>query len=236
MIKTGKITNAKKLMLHCTRVNYQYMDLRAGQLKGYESMVNLYRRIAGQSLVCAQAMYEHKDCPAHDPATSAFWWANVSWALAIGKGIGVDEEEWYEVFVAPHISFALYLRPVAGDLRKLSNPALSLRPHYEHIPDPFASDVVAEDMILLNDIYWVELVIKLTARWGLLHHLKDIRALFQARRLIGQLRRRHSLVWKAYLESDILFLECLFEPCDFTPGTRNKIKLWLGVAKEKEVV
>ncbi len=223
--------NAKRLMVHCAFVNYQYMDGKAGQLRGYESLVRLYRSIAGESLVCAQAMYEHKECPCHDPATSAFWWANVSWALAIGRGIGVDEEEWYEEFVAPHISFAVYLRPVAGGLRELSIPSLSLRPHYEHIPEVFAFDVTAEDLIILNDVYWINLVINLTTRWGLLYHLKDIRAFFQSRKLMKQLRRRHSLAWEAYLESDIHFLNLLFEPCNFTPETRSIINKWLEEAK-----
>lgn len=198
-----------ELMVHCAQVNLQYMDLEAGQLQGYEAMVGLYRRIADQSFVCAQSMYEHRSCPRHSPAVDAFWWANVSWALTIGKGIGADKGEWYEVFVSPHIAFASYLKPVSWDLRILANP------------------VAAEDIIIFNDILWAKLVIKLTARWGMLQHLRDIRALLQTRKLLKKLSRRHSREWNAYLDSDIIFLRRLFEPFAFTTETRHIINSWL---------
>lgn len=203
--------NPKKLMVHCALLNFQYMDLEAGQLEGYEAMVNLYRRIAGQSLVCAQAMYQQRDCPPHDPAVDAFWWANVSWALNIGKGVGVDETEWYNVFVSPHVGFASYLKPIAWDLRMFADM----------------------DDIIRNDICWAKLVIKLTARWGLLHHLKDVRSLWQTWKLIRNLNRRHSKEWEAYLSSDIFFLRFLFAPFEFSTATRKELNSWLAKAEGK---
>lgn len=221
----GVIKNPKKLMVHCALVNYQYMDLPVGQLHQFQAVIDIYRRIAGESLVCAQAMYEHKECPPHEPATSAFWWANVSWLMTIGKGIRVNQEEWYEKAIAPHISFSLYLRP-DGDLRNLGNPVPLMRgPDYDFISDPFA--VSAEEFIILGDILYAKLIIKLTARWGLWHHLKDIRALFQSWKLIKGLKRRHSPVWEAYLESDIIWMRRFFEPFEFSPQTREKVDEWL---------
>lgn len=213
-----KLTNIKKLMVHCARVNYGYMDLPAGNLRGYKSMVGLYRRIAEQSLICAQAMYEHKECPAHDPATSAFWWAIVPWAFAIGKDIGVDEDEWYEKFVAPHISFALYLRSTTV-LDRWEPPMISFSPG---------------ESIIAHDIRWTKLVIKLTCKWGLWYHRKDIRAYFQTRRLMRELNRI-STAWEAYLESDIRFLIRLFGPFDFSPDTDAKIKKWLREAMDSKI-
>ena len=160
----------KEIILNCTRVNHQYMRLPAGKVAGLETMTELYRRIASQSLDCAQAWVQDSPCPDHEPATDAFWWGVVAWADAFGLSMGVDQTEWGRLFMYPHREFANYLRP--------SIPP----PPLEEVTDSPAN------VILTLDATWTELVIKLTAEWGFLHHLKDSGAILEAQMLQGELR------------------------------------------------
>jgi len=205
----------RRLMVHCTRVNAGYMRLPGG-LEGYEAMVSLYQRIAAQSEACAQAWLEERTCPPHEPATSAMWWAVVSWALSFCKDLDVDNQEWQEVFVSPHLGFASYLRSAAP------SPSWELGARRSPV-----------EAILLHDVRWIKLVIKLTTRWGLWRHLKDWRALWQARRLIQALRDITSEEARIYLKSDLRFFKDLFEPFPWAEETRKHLNAWLTLAHEE---
>lgn len=205
-----------EVMLHCTYVNAWY-NLPAG----FDAVAGLYRRLAWQSQRCARAWAAPGlPCPPHEPATSAFWWGVVAWADAFGRRLGLDEAEWYSKFVAPHRDFAWYLRPYQRGVHPPRDLLKSLNPD-----GPW---------LLELDARWTALVIKLTARWGVLHHLKDLRALWQALRLMRELRRTDSPVARAYLKSDIQFFRELFKPFDFSDETRGKIDHFLARA-EKDI-
>lgn len=204
----------KEIILNCTRVNHKYMRLPAGKVVGLETMTDLYKRIASQSLDCAQAWVQDSPCPDHEPAVDAFWWGVVAWADAFGLSMGVDMAEWSRLFVYPHDQFANYLRP--------SNPPPPLEPVNES----------PANVILALDAAWTELVIKLTAEWGLFHHLKDRGAMLEAQRLQGELRTPGSPTCKAFLESDLTFFHHLFKNFPFSEQTRKYINAWLKRAEE----
>lgn len=206
--------NHKEIMLNCAQVNQSYMRLPAGKVDGLETMAALYKRIANQSLQCAQAWVQDSPCPDHEPAVDAFWWGVVAWADAFGLSMGVDQTEWGNLFMYPHQEFANYLRP-------------------NGLPAPL--DVVEgspADIILTLDAMWTEKVIKLTAQWGLFHHLKDKGAMLEAISLQADLVKPGSPVRKAFLESDLLFFRHLFLPFSFTESTRKHITDWLKRAEE----
>jgi len=205
----------KEIILNCTRVNHQYMRLPAGKVAGLEAMTELYKRIASQSLTCAQAWVQDSPCPDHEPAVDAFNWGIVAWSDAFGLSMGVDQVEWGRVFIAPHHEFADYLRPG--------------RP-----PEPLPTvDGAPANIILTLDALWTELVIKLTARWGLLHHLKDKDAMIEAQSLQGKLRNPGSPAYKAFLESDLVFFHHLFKHFPFSEQTKKHINAWLKRAEEE---
>ena len=204
----------KEIILNCTRVNHQYMRLPAGKVSGIEAMTDLYRRIASQSVACARDWMQDMPCPDHEPATDAFWWAVVAWADAFGLSMGVDMAEGSRLFVDPHCQFANYLRP--------GNPPEPL----EEVDGPPA------DVILTLDAMWTELVIKLTAQWGFLHHLKDRAAILEAQSLQGELRTPGSPAYKAFLKSDLNFFRHLFKHFPFSEQTRKHINAWLKKAEE----
>jgi len=204
----------KEIILNCTRVNHQYMRLPAGKVTGLEAMTDLYRRIASQSLDCAEAWVQDSPCPDHEPATDAFWWGVVAWADAFGLSMGVDMAEWSRLFVYPHDQFANYLRP--------GIPPSPLEP----------ANGSPANVILTLDAKWTELVIKLTAQWGLLHHLKDQGAMVEAQRLQGELCNPASLAYKAFLESDLTFFHHLFKHFRFSEQTKKYIDAWLKRAEE----
>ncbi len=229
--------NERELILNCAQVNADYMRLPAGQLKGYEKLVKFYQWTADQSLLCAGAWRRDKLCPAHEPAVTAFWAAIIPWAQALGSNMGVDWGEWGNVFIKPHSQFVRYL----GAKNYLERPI----PVWQTPP----TVVSPAAQILYHDVMWTRLVIKLTARWGLLYHLKDIPVLIQARKLMGELVRPFGKqeietggLWRrpppplptelqhAYLMSDIEFFYKLFEPVAFSPGTRSKIEGFLRTA------
>ena len=206
--------NNREIILNCTRVNHQYMRLPAGKVAGLEAMTALYRRIAAQSLDCAQAWVQDSPCPDHEPATDAFWWAVVAWADAFGLSMGVDQTEWGSLFMYPHQEFANYLRP--------GNPPPPLEPVNES----------PANVILTLDATWTELVIKLTTKWGFFHHLKDKNAMLEALNLQGELRIPGSPTYKAFLESDLTFFHHLFKHFPFSERTRKEIDAWLKRAEE----
>jgi len=204
----------KEIILNCTRVNHQYMRLPAGKVAGIEAMTSLYKRIAKQSLDCAQAWVQDSSCPDHEPAVDAFWWGAVAWADAFGLSMGVDQAEWGRLFIYPHQEFANYLRS--------GIPPSPL----EEVNDSPAN------VILTLDATWTDLVLELTGQWGLLHHLKDKDAMVEAQRLQGELRNPESPAYKAFLESDLTFFRHLFKQFAFSKQTRQHIDAWLKRAEE----
>jgi len=204
----------KEIILNCTQVNHQYMRLPVGKVSGLEAMTDLYKRIASQSLDCAQAWVQDSPCPDHEPAVDAFWWGAVAWADAFGCSMGVDMAEWSRLFVDPHCQFANYLRP--------GNPP----PPLEQVEGSPAN------VILTLDATWTELVIKLTAQWGFLHHLKDSGAMLETQKLQGELRTPGSPAYKAFLESDLNFFRHLFKHFPFSTKTKKHINAWLKRAEE----
>jgi len=201
--------NNREIILRCMEVNADYMRLPAGMLQEYRSMVNLYQRSADQLKECAQAGVEDKPCPAHEPATDGFIWAVVSWAEAFGQSIGVDMEEWDRVFVAPHDQFASYLKP---------------RGRSEWI-SPVAGSPA--QIVMELDARWTDLVIRLTIRFGIKQHLKDRKAMIEARHLQQELRKEGSPVYKAYLQSDLAFFKQLFKNFPFSEKTVMALGDWL---------
>lgn len=205
----------KAIMLNCTKVNQRYMRLPAGKVAGLETMTDLYKRIASQSIQCAEAWHRDEPCPEHEPAVDAFWWAVVSWADAFGLSMGVDQVEWGQKFIFPHDMFANYLRP--------GTP-----------PAPLSTvDGSPANIIMELDARWMVLVISLTAQWGMIHHLKDSRAISEAQHLEAELRNPASPAYKAYLKSDLAFFRALFKPFPFNQQTKEHIDAWL---KEVEAV
>lgn len=211
----------KGIILDCTRVNHKYMRLPAGKVAGLEAMTDLYKRIASQSVKCAEAWYRDGICPDHEPATDAFWWGVVAWSDAFGLSMGVDMAEWSQMFVFPHDQFANYLRP--------GTPPAPLEPILCPLHSKNGSPA---DVILTLDAQWTELVIKLTAQWGLFHHLKDHGAMLEAQRLQGELRTPGSPTYKAFLASDLVFFRNLFKNFPFSKETQQYIKDWLKRAEE----
>lgn len=204
--------NNREIMLKCTQVNRDYMRLPAGRVDGLKHLTSLYKRMANQSCDCARAWVEDRACPEHEPAVDAFWWGIVEWAEAFGVSAGVDSDEWGKVFIRPHREFAEYLLP---------------GPHPE--PMPMVGGPPA-DIILRLDALWMERVIQLTTKWGLMAHLKDKGALGEAERLGAELRNPATLTYKAYLESDLNFFRRLFGNFPFSGQTASHLVKWLEEA------
>lgn len=208
----AEIKDTKTLMLHCMDVNCKYMRLPSGHIEGYENLVALYDRIASQLRACAAAWVRGEPCPEHEPAADAFIWAVVAWADAFGISLGAEPVEWGRKFVGPHADFAEYMRP-------LERPD-AIEPH---------AGLPAETIIEL-DVRWMVQVMKLTAKWGMLHHLKDMPALHEAQRLEKELRSEDGATREAYLRSDLKFFQALFKPFPFKPETMQQLKDWLAMA------
>lgn len=206
--------NNREIMLNCTRVNRDYMRLPAGKVDGLKHLAVLYKRMAVQSYDCAHAWLEDRACPDHEPATDAFWWGVVAWADAFGLSFELDQVEWGRKFMAPHWEFASYLRP-------------------DETPDSL--DVVEgspADIILRLDAVWMERVIQLTTKWGLMAHLKDKGALSESHKLGADLRNPESPAYKVYLKSDLDFFDKLFRIFKFSPETMGRLDALLGLARE----
>jgi len=205
----------QEIIVNCCKVNKTYMRLPAGQVSGLETMTSLYTRIAEQSLECALAWQRGSPSYPHEPAVDAFWWAVVAWADGFGLSIGVDMKEWSRNVVYSHEQFANYLKP--GNLQE---PLHSV-------------DGSPANIILELDAKWMELVIILTAKWGLFHHLKDMPAKSEAEKLGAELRKPDSPAYKAYLESDVVFLRAFFACFPFSQQTKTYLNLWLKRVKEE---
>lgn len=203
----------REIMLRCTGVNRDYMRLPAGQVTGLTTLTELYQRMASQSVECAHAWVSDQSCPSHEPAVDAFWWGIVPWADAFGQSIKVEKGEWHRVFIVPHLSFAAYLK--AGN-------------HLESI-SPVSG--TAAEIILELDRRWMELVIRLTMKWGLLHHIKDRQALNEAKNLDAMLRVPSSTAWSLYLESDLAFFRQLFKNFQFSAETTAYLADWVSWAE-----
>lgn len=255
--------NSSEVILRCMDTNVAYMATTSAGQVGYPAVVRLYQRIARQSLDCAAAWVvedayqrEHlhpsgNPCPSHEPATEAFWWGVAAWtsdltrdillwhrrnpSLKFGSVTGVELEqrtalqELQEVFCRPHREFAGRLRPLThSELVKWA----------DHWNPRIAEDGWGPGSIILrHDAEWTGRVIYQTARWGLLHHIKDIPALGQSLLLIRRLKRNPFLdpVARAYLESDLVFLKNLFGNFTFTPLTQGILDRFLEEAG-KELV
>ncbi|MBA7623236.1 hypothetical protein ES703_30629 [subsurface metagenome] len=206
--------NNRQIILRCADVSSRYMRLPAGSVSGLKKLPELYKRMAIQSLVCAHAWVEDIPCPNHEPAVDAFWWGIVAWADAFGSSVGVDQTEWGRVFVSPHDEFASYLRPngLPEPLPEVSGPPA--------------------DVIIRLDTLWMERVIQLTSKWGLLAHLKDKGALAEAQNLGADLRNPGSPAYKAYLESDLEFFRKLFVNFPFSQGVRKQLDDFIAKAEE----
>ncbi len=83
-----------------------------------------------------------------------------------------------------------------------------------------------ETMMVL-DAAWMMLVVKLTAQFGLLRHLKDRGAMTQARSRDQELRRPGSPAYKSYLESELAFFRQLFKNFPFSQKTLARLSQWL---------
>ena len=104
---------------------------------------------------------------------------------------------------------------------------------YGNAPEPLPEvDGSPADIIMKLDALWMERVIKLTAKWGFLHHLKDKAAMDEAQQLGAQLRDPGNPAYKAYLESDLAFFRALFKPFSFSVPTRTHINNCLKQAEE----
>lgn len=220
--------NKREIMLRCTLVNRDYMRLPAGKIAGLETMTDLYKRIAGQSVQCAEAWVHENPCPEHEPAVDAFWWAVVAWADAFGLSVRIDQTEWGRTFISPHYEFACFLKPL-----KEAMFGVPWQRCYGNAPEPLPqADGSPANIIMTLDALWMERVISLTAKWGMFHHLKDRAAMNEAQQLDAQLRDPGSLAYKAYLESDLAFFRALFKPFPFSVPTRTYIENWLKRAEE----
>lgn len=209
----AQIINPRDLILHCQMVNVEYTRLPAGKVDGYKNLVNLYKRIAKQGLDCALCWANDAPCPEHEPAVDAFFWAVTAWAEAFGQSIPVDTTEWSKVVVRPHVMFAQYLRP--GE-------------YFERLP---ILGGPAADIIIRLDALWMGQVVKLTGKWGLFQHMKDLPAVNEARRLDAELKKQFSPAYLAYLQSDLEFFEEFFKPFPFTEEVRVKLDSFLASAR-----
>ncbi|KKM87065.1 hypothetical protein LCGC14_1272680 [marine sediment metagenome] len=222
----------KELILHCAQVNNEYMGKAAGQVKGYEKITALYRRLSKESLACAQAWLEGKPKPPkHEPALDAFWWALVPWAHAMGRDMRVDQREWFDKFVKPHYAFARYLHeghPFSGRWFFIDPQGAQRRGVPASVWPQLWPASEAWNVILYNDVRWTKMVIGLTARWGVLQHFKDLPALWQTLRLLKELAppyRRNTQ--HEFLVSDVEFFHELFKPFSFSRETDVMIQQFL---------
>ncbi len=207
------VKELRGLIRHCCEVNCNYMRLPAGQLERYPNLIDLYQRIADQSLECANAWVRNLTCPDHEPAVDAFWWAVSAWAETFGLSAGMPTQEWFTIFVYPHIEFARYLKP-EGSVDAI---------------DPHAGKPA--ETILELDVRWMKRVMILTGAWGWFVHLKDVPAVEDARCLERELRSEDSEARDAYLHSDLIFFHELFKPFPFKEKTREQLMDWLDMAE-----
>ncbi len=223
---------------------------------GYPAVVGIYRRIARDSSRLANQWVQEADLeavegdrypgepvPAHSAAVDAFWWGVSIWAKDFCSDMvtwwdGMSEaepgvrqrerknelirEELTRVFVYPHFEFACWLRPRPGwwGSGRWKKPVATV---------PI---LTPGQIILDHDALWTLQVIKLTARWGLHRHLKDVPALWQALLLVRKLRQHDNAVAGAYLESDLAFLAEIFGHFPLGRRAKTMVDVFLQVAAE----
>ncbi len=221
---------APEVMAKCAANNLAYMRATPAGRAGYGAVVRLYERIASQSLDCARAWEAGMPCPPHEPVVDAFWWGVAAWANVFCADVaawfgpvhaGIIHNGLQESFCCPHQEFAQWLRPEIPGARMVAC----------YSPQVVGSSPAG--IILGHDAAWTLLVIRLTARWGLLRHLKDLPALWQSLRLVRRLRRWPDPVAGAYLESDVAFLREMFGHFDFRPHVRLALDRFLESAEEE---
>ena len=220
-------------MARCAATNLTYMRATPAGRAGYGAVVDLYHRLAVQGQTCAEAWEAGQPCPSHEPAVDAFWWGVAAWANAFCADVMAWlapyngrrlHHELQEVFCRPHREFAQWLRPLgAGSVGTRVITGYSPR-----VPAGRPAQ-----LILCHDAAWTGLVIRLTAMWGLVRHLKDLRALWQSLRLVRRLRGWPDPVARAYLESDLAFFRGLFGHFPFTPRLRSVLDCFLEAADEE---
>ena len=223
-------------MLKCAATNMAYMRATPAGQQGYGALVRLYESIAGASLNCAREWADDNPCPPHQPAVDAFWWGVYAWSLQFSADIlwwwarntnrpnGLLLNQFQRAFCDPHLWFALWLRPLKLEEKRLI-AAYARR----------VDSLTPGEIILCHDVRWTRSVIRLTARWGLVHHLKDLQALGQSVLLIHHLSRgpRNSTIARAYLGSDLVFFRRLFRHFDFSPELRGVLDRFLAAADEQ---
>ena len=223
--------DSRAAMVACAATNLAHMPTTPAGRASPGALVKLYQRLAGQGLVCAQAWKDGRPCPPHEPAVDAFGWGVAAWARSFSTDLvyltqSADEpllrEEMQEVFCRPHREFACWLRPL--DDRGMAGVFHA----YSHV-----AGTSPARLVLAHDAAWTSLVIRLTARWGLPHHLKDLPALWQSLMLVRRLRRWPDPVARAYLESDLKFLRELFGHFHFRPQVRLALDRFLEAAEEE---
>ncbi len=238
-MKVGSVLSNSEVILRCMDTNVRYMATTPAGKAGYPAVVRLYQRIAKESLDCAAAWVAGNPCPPHEPATSAFWWGVAAWASDFTRdvlswhsggqplpGRGVLFQELQDIFCRPHREFAQWLKPRSfGTVISLWDFADTYE--VDHIGSPAR-------IILLHDAAWTAKVMRLTARWGLVHHLKDLPALVQGLLLMRRLKRPGDPVGRAYLDGDLVFLKELFGHFPFTPQTQAVLDHFLEDALEPE--
>jgi hypothetical protein len=244
----------RQAILNCTHTNAMYMAASAPGGRpptaaveaGYPAVVGIYRRIAREARAVANQWVQDADLelsgpvPAHSAAVDAFWWGVSIWA----KDFCSDMVTWWDgmpdaepgvrqrerknqliraeltrVFVHPHVDFANWLRMRRG--------------RWVDIWSETTVPVISPGQIILDhDARWTLEVIKLTARWGLRRHLKDVPALWQALLLVRKLRQHDNAVARAYLESDLAFLAEIFGHFPLGRRTKTMVDVFLQVAAE----
>lgn len=230
---------------------------------GYPAVVEMYRRIASESWGLADQWVQEADLeaaegdrypvvpvPAHSAAVDAFWWTIVFWAqefcsemVAWWDTMPHREEghvrqrerkndnvadELAQRFVMPHWEFAYWLRPMHEP--PFSNAVGLWRTWEGHEDWPETNPA---RIILDHDADWTMQVLKWTARWGLRQHLRDLPALYQTLLLVRRLRQHDNAVARAYLESDLDFLQELFGHFPLGRRATTMIDVFLQVAREE---
>ncbi len=216
----------RQVMLRCAELNSRYMR----ELVGYPAVAKVYERIAVSSVRCARAFAERSPRPeVVEPATAAFWWGVVDWAENFGPallrhvGRSHVSSEFYEGFVEPHREFARWLRPLDEETeRRLVTGYPSVREGWT---------LTAGQLILHHDAAWTSTVVWLTARWGLLHHLGNVRAAWQSFFLSRRLQRWPDPVARAHLEADLRFLGELFGYFPLSADLALAIRTFLAEAR-----
>ncbi len=223
--------DSRAIMLACAATNLAHMRTTPAGRASPGALVKLYQRLADQGLACAQAWKDGRPCPPHEPAVDAFWWSVAAWAGVFSSDLvkcleprdgRLLHDELQEVFCRPHREFAAWLRPLDD-----GRAALVFRSYGQ------VAGTSPARLVLAHDVAWTGLVMRLSARWGLPHHLKDLPALWQSLNLVRRLKRWPDPMAVAYLESDLMFLRQLFDHFPFSPRLRSILDRFIDAAERE---